>query len=198
MKSAAEEFASAWLEAYKETGDGLTALEDKWDEYINNVIMKQLALRGIEKFLEPIMKNLNNMIGSDSYLSNDELEALQKQIEETMPALNEYFKTITENFGVPITGGEDNGSTLNKGIQSITESQADVLTAYANSIRFFSADSNLRLQNIEAMFNGTIESPLITEMRNQTMLIRNINSLLDGVVKAGHPDGGFGIRVFMD
>lgn len=198
MKSAAEEFASAWLEAYKETGDGLTALEDKWDEYINNVIMKQLALRGIEKFLEPIMNNLNNMIGSDSYLSDDELKALQKQIEETMPALNEYFKTITENFGVPITGGEDNGSTLNKGIQSITESQADVLTAYANSIRFFSADSNLRLQNIEAMFNGTIESPLITEMRNQTMLIRNINSLLDGVVKAGHPDGGFGIRVFMD
>lgn len=198
MKSAAEEFASAWLEAYKETGDGLTALEDKWDEYINNVIMKQLALRGIEKFLEPIMKNLDNMIGSDSYLSNDELEALQKQIDETMPALNEYFKTIAENFGVPITGGEDNGSTLNKEIQSITESQADVLTAYANSIRFFSADSNLRLQNIEAMFNGTIESPLITEMRNQTMLIRNINSLLDGVVKAGHPDGGFGIRVFMD
>lgn len=198
MKSAAEEFASAWLEAYKETGDGLTALEDKWDEYINNVIMKQLALRGIEKFLEPIMKNLDNMIGSDSYLSNDELEALQKQIDETMPALNEYFKTIAENFGVPITGGEDNGSTLNKWIQSITESQADVLTAYANSIRFFSADSNLRLQNIEAMFNGTIESPLITEMRNQTMLIRNINSLLDGVVKAGHPDGGFGIRVFMD
>lgn len=198
MKSAAEEFASAWLEAYKETGDGLTALEDKWDEYINNVIMKQLALRGIEKFLEPIMKNLDNMIGSDSYLSNDELEALQKQIDETMPALNEYFKTIAENFGVPITGGEDNGSTLNKGIQSITESQPDVLTAYANSIRFFSADSNLRLQNIEAMFNGTIESPLITEMRNQTMLIRNINSLLDGVVKAGHPDGGFGIRVFMD
>lgn len=198
MKSAAEEFASAWLEAYKETGDGLTALEDKWDEYINNVIMKQLALRGIEKFLEPIMNNLNNMIGSDSYLSDDELKALQKQIEETMPALNEYFKTISDNFGVPITGGEDNGSTLNKGTQSITESQADVLTAYANSIRFFSADSNLRLQNIEAMFNGTIESPLITEMRNQTMLIRNINSLLDGVVKAGHPDGGFGIRVFMD
>lgn len=198
MKSAAEEFASAWLEAYKETGDGLTALEDKWDEYINNVIMKQLALRGIEKFLEPIMKNLNNMIGSDSYLSNDELEALKKQIEETMPALNEYFKTITEKFGVPITGGEDNGSTLNQDIQSLTESTGVAIEAYMNSIRFFTSDSNLRLQNIEAMFNGTIESPLITEMRNQTMLIRNINSLLDGVVKAGHPDGGFGIRVFMD
>lgn len=198
MKSAAEEFASAWLEAYKETGDGLTALEDKWDEYINNVIMKQLALRGIEKFLEPIMNNLNNMIGSDSYLSDDELKALQKQIEEKMPALNEYFKTISENFGVPITGGEDNGSTLNQGIQSLTESTGVAIEAYMNSIRFFTSDSNLRLQNIEAMFNGTIESPLITEMRNQTMLIRNINSLLDGVVKAGHPDGGFGIRVFMD
>lgn len=200
MKSAAEEFASAWMDAYRETGDGLDALTDKWDEYINQVLVKQLALRGVSKFLEPIMSKLNNMIGDDSYLSDEELKELQDDIDKTIPVLNEYWKKLAESFKVPIGDeeGSDNASTLQRGIESLSESTGVAIEAYMNSIRFFTSDSNLRLQNIEAMFNGTMESPLITEMRNQTMLIRSINSLLDGVVKAGHPDGGYGIRVFMD
>lgn len=199
MKSAAEEFASAWLEAYKETGDGLTALEDKWDEYINNVIMKQLALRGIEKFLEPIMKNLDNMIGSDSYLSNDELEALQKQIDETMPALNEYFKTIAENFGVPITGGEDNGSTLNQGITGITEDSANVIEAYLNSMRYFVADTNMVINNFFAAFTSLdpLQNPMYSELANQTKLLRSIDDRLASVItySGDHPNGGASIKV---
>lgn len=199
MKSAAEEFASAWLEAYKETGDGLTALEDKWDEYINNVIMKQLALRGIEKFLEPIMNNLNNMIGSDSYLSDDELKALQKQIEEKMPALNEYFKTISENFGVPITGGEDNGSTLNKGIQGVTEETANVIEAYLNSMRYFVADTNMVINNFFAAFTSLdpLQNPMYSELANQTKLLRSIDDRLASVItySGDHPNGGASIKV---
>lgn len=199
MKSAAEEFASAWLEAYKETGDGLTALEDKWDEYINNVIMKQLALRGIEKFLEPIMNNLNNMIGSDSYLSDDELKALQKQIEETMPALNEYFKTISDNFGVPITGGEDNGSTLNKGIQGVTEETANVIEAYLNSMRYFVADTNMVINNFFAAFTSLdpLQNPMYSELANQTKLLRSIDDRLASVItySGDHPNGGASIKV---
>lgn len=198
MKSAAEEFASAWLEAYKETGDGLTALEDKWDEYINNVIMKQLALRGIEKFLEPIMKNLDNMIGSDSYLSNDELEALQKQIDETMPALNEYFKTIAENFGVPITGGEDNGSTLNQGITGVTEETANVIEAYLNSMRYFVADTNMVINNFFAAFTSLdpLLNPMYSELNNQTKLLRSIDERLASVItySGDHPNGGAALK----
>lgn len=201
MKSAAEEFASAWLEAYKETGDGLTALEDKWDEYINNVIMKQLALRGIEKFLEPIMNNLNNMIGSDSYLSNDELEALQKQIDETMPALNEYFKTIAENFGVPITGGEDNGSTLNQGITGITEDSANVIEAYLNSMRYFVADTNMVINNFFAAFTSLdpLQNPMYSELANQTKLLRSIDDRLASVItySGDHPNGGAALKTII-
>lgn len=199
MKSAAEEFASAWMDAYRETGDGLDALTDKWDEYINNVIMKQLALRGIEKFLEPIMKNLDNMIGSDSYLSNDELEALQKQIDETMPALNEYFKTIAENFGVPITGGEDNGSTLNQGITGVSEETANVIEAYLNSMRYFVADTNMVINNFFAAFTSLdpLQNPMYSELANQTKLLRSIDERLASVItySGDHPNGGASIKV---
>lgn len=200
MASAAQSFAEAWLDAYQETGDGLDALEGKWNEYINNIIAKQLALRGIEKFLEPVMKMIDEAIGNDSYLSTEEMAKIKDSIDKTLPEMNDFFKTIYSGFEglIPEAGNEDNGTTMSRGITSVTESTANVIEAYMNSIRFFTSDSNLRLQNIEAMFTGTIESPFITELRNQTILIRNINSLLDGVVKAGHPDGGFGIRVFMD
>lgn len=201
MKSAAEEFASAWLEAYKETGDGLTALEDKWDEYINNVIMKQLALRGIEKFLEPIMSKLDNMIGDDSYLSDEELKELQDDIDKTMPALNEYWKKLAESFKVPIgdEGGSDNASTLSKSVQGVTESTANVIEAYLNSMRFFVSDSNMVLNNFYMAFTSIdpLLNPMYSELNNQTKLLRSIDERLASVItySGDHPNGGASIKV---
>lgn len=201
MKSAAEEFASAWLEAYKETGDGLTALEDKWDEYINNIIMKQLALRGIEKFLEPIMNKLDNMIGDDSYLSNDELKELQDDIDKTMPALNEYWKKLAESFKIPIVDedGSDNASTLSKSVQGVTESTANVIEAYLNSMRFFVSDSNMVLNNFYMAFTSIdpLLNPMYSELNNQTKLLRSIDERLASVItySGDHPNGGASIKV---
>lgn len=200
MKSAAEEFASAWLEAYKETGDGLTALEDKWDEYINNIIMKQLALRGIEKFLEPIMNKLDNMIRDDSYLSNDELKELQDDIDKTMPALNEYWKKLAESFKIPIVdeGGSDNASTLSKSVQGVTESTANVIEAYLNSMRFFVSDSNMVLNNFYMAFTSIdpLLNPMYSELNNQTKLLRSIDERLASVItySGDHPNGGAALK----
>lgn len=201
MKSAAEEFASAWLEAYKETGDGLTALEDKWDEYINQVLVKQLALRGITKFLEPIMNKLDNMIGDDSYLSNDELKELQDDIDKTMPALNEYWKKLAESFKIPIgdEGGSDNASTLSKSVQGVTESTANVIEAYLNSMRFFVSDSNMVLNNFYMAFTSIdpLLNPMYSELNNQTKLLRSIDERLASVItySGDHPNGGASIKV---
>lgn len=201
MKSAAEEFASAWMDAYRETGDGLDALTDKWDEYINQVLVKQLALRGITKFLEPIMNKLDNMIGDDSYLSNDELKELQDDIDKTMPALNEYWKKLAESFKIPIgdEGGSDNASTLSKSVQGVTESTANVIEAYLNSMRFFVSDSNMVLNNFYMAFTSIdpLLNPMYSELNNQTKLLRSIDERLASVItySGDHPNGGASIKV---
>lgn len=200
MASAANEFASAWLDAYRETGDGLTALEDKWDEYINNVLVKQLALRGITTFLEPIMKKLDKMIGDDSYLSDSELEELQKDIDKVMPALNDYWKKLAESFKVPVgQDTSDNASTLNKGIQGVTEETANVIEAYLNSMRYFVADSNMVLNNFYLAFMSTdpMLNPMFSELSNQTKLLRSIDDRLSSVItySGDHPNGGASIKV---
>lgn len=199
MKSAAEEFASAWLEAYKETGDGLTALEDKWDEYINNVIMKQLALRGIEKFLQPVMELINKSLENDSYFSTDEQAKINEAIEKTKGQLNEYWKGLAEMFQIPITGGEDNGSTLNQGITGVSEETANVIEAYLNSMRYFVADTNMVINNFFAAFTSLdpLQNPMYSELANQTKLLRSIDDRLSSVITYGgdHPSGGAALKV---
>lgn len=201
MADAASEFASAWMEAYMETGDGLDALNDKWDEFIQNIVVKQLALRGVSKFLEPIMKQIDAAIGNDSYLSTDELAKIKASVEEMNPKLNAYFKDIMEGFGdlLPQPGSGSESSGLQKGIQSVTEETANIIEAYLNSMRYFVADSNMILNNFYAAFISIdpLQNPMYSELSNQTRLLRSIDDRLSSVItySGDHPSGGASIKV---
>lgn len=201
MASAAQSFAEAWLDAYQETGDGLDALEGKWNEYINNIIAKQLALRGIEKFLEPVMKMVDEAIGNDSYLSTEEMAKIKDTIDKTLPEMNDFFKTIYSGFEglIPDAENEDNGTTMSRGITSVTEETANVIEAYLNSMRYFVADSNMILNNLYAAFMSTdpLLNPMFSELSNQTKLLRSIDDRLSSVItySGDHPNGGASIKV---
>lgn len=200
MKSAAEEFASAWMDAYRETGDGLDALTDKWDEYINNIIMKQMALRGMETFLKPVMDLIDKSL-EYAYFDTDEQKAIDEAIEKSKKGLNEFWKKIAESFNIPIgdEGGSDNASTLQKGIQGVTEETAGVIEAYLNSMRFFVSDSNMVLNNFYMAFTSIdpLLNPMYSELNNQTKLLRSIDERLASVItySGDHPNGGASIKV---
>lgn len=199
MASAAEEFASAWLDAYRETGDGLDALSDKWDEFIQNIIVKQLALKGVNKFLEPIMTMIDEAIGPDGNLSTEELDKIQQAIKKTIPGMNDFYKTLYESFGdaLPKPKNASELSGLQTGIQGITAEQSDVIEAYLNSIRFFVVDSNMHLQTIALFFSADpAQNPMFSEMMAQTRLLRSIDDRLASVITSAgnHPLSGFAIK----
>lgn len=199
IASAAEEFASAWMEAYRETGSGLDALNEKWDEFINNIIVKQLSLRGAQKLLEPVMKLIDESLSGDSFLSGDELEAIQNKIKETGPKLDKFLTSVMEGFGdlIPEGKNESDLTGMQKSVQGITADQAGVIEAYLNSMRFFVADSNMQLQKIALFFNNDpAQNPLYTELMSQTRLLRSIDDRLASVITAAgnHPLSGFAIK----
>lgn len=196
MQSAAQQFADAWLSAYKETGDGLDALNEQWDEYIENVIAKQLMLKGSEKFLEPIMSMLDSALADSNY-STQEAASVQKAIDELMPKLNEYWKAITAGFDIKQNAGsETEMSGLQKGIQAVTEDTAQALEALLNSVRFYAADTNAKVAAL-ASFDPEL-NPLLAELKLQTSHILSIERLVKSIVKTGHRLGESGIRVFLD
>lgn len=187
VKSAAQEFADAWLEAYMETGDGLDALSDKWDEYIQNVVTKQLMLKGTEKYLKPVMDMLDGML-EDSVFTPTEAQNIQDKIDEVIPQLNEFWKAIAGSFDLGASSEGDTMSGLSKSISSITEDQADALASITESIRFFAADSNGVLKQIyNWLINPPVESGIMQEMRVQSEQLRLMYSLWSSMstTKAG-------------
>lgn len=186
FKSAAEEFANAWFDAYQEVGDGMDALDDTFDDFINNVVKKQLLIRGSQQLLQPLLQMIDNAV-ADGMVTTKEMAGInEKWNDETKDALNEYYKNIYDMYDGLITGAGEL-SDLQKGIQSITEPQAAAIEAYLNSIRFYVAQDNQMLTNLyNSLTSTTSDSPIISELKAQTALIRTIDDNLSSVIGKGN------------
>jgi DNA repair exonuclease SbcCD ATPase subunit len=145
----AEDFVSAWLDAYKETGDGLDALSDQWDEFIENLFIKQATMKKAGKLYEKAMSIIDDAI--DSGVSGEDLSPYLQQAKDSVSnantELDEYLKTLAEIFGIT-QSGETSISELQQGINNITEPQAAAIEAYLNSIRFYVANQNSQVAEL--------------------------------------------------
>lgn len=178
-----EDMTQAWLDSFKETGDGLSGLEEQWNEYFDNIALKQLTLRTKKKAMDDYMNLIDKFVSEKSggeELTREELDKLKKAKEILFQSYDEDMKKYAELLG--IKGGQDTGtlSALAKGVQSITESQAEVIESYLNSIRMFVASSN-------------------GEAKEQTKYMRSLFELLNGMTASfGGRAGGVGIKVVTD
>lgn len=199
--STAEDFVRAWLDAFKETGNGLSGLEDNFKDFFEDILVRQAALAITDKFMEPWLDDLNSKL-NDYKLDQSEAESLIASWEAMLPGMNDALTAIFERFRNYLSSSaEDSLSGLQKGIQGITEETAQALEALLNSVRYYTADSNTQLHAIFSVLagtNGDYPNPMLVELRSQTRLQTSINRLLGSVVKSGHPDGGEGIKIFMN
>lgn len=179
-----EDMTQAWLDSFKETGDGLSGLEEQWNEYFDNIALKQLTLRTKKKAMDDYMNLIDKFVSEKSLggeeLTREELDKLNEAKKILFQSYDEDMKKYAELLG--IKGGQDTGtlSALAKGVQSITESQAEVIESYLNSIRMFVASSN-------------------GEAKEQTKYMRSLFELLNGMTASfGGRAGGVGIKVVTD
>lgn len=206
IKSAAEDFVDAWLNAYTEVGDGLSGLQDNFDEFMQNAVKKQLLTQLSSQFIDPILESFNKMFDESSLGGTDltgvELDAFRELYEKYSELFDERAKAYLEALGIePGTGGETAElSGLSKGIQSVTEETAQALEALLNSMRFFVSDSNTQLKSIYAALTSqdALQNPILSEMKIQTALMQSMNNMFSSVIKSGHPTlGGSFIKVSM-
>ena len=202
MKSLTEEFVDAWLQAYKETGDGLTALDEKFDEFLENTLKKQLIMRGANNILQGLYDEYDKMFAEQSLggeeVTREELEQINKLWREKQQVLDNFLQGMTTALGVASGSGSLSG--LEEGIAGASEETVQVVAAYLNSIRFFVAENNAVLKQLRDYQMGTEDevNPMLAQLRIIARQTGAIHTLLDSVTRAGHPQGGSGIRVFMD
>lgn len=192
-------FVDAWVSAYKETGNGLKGLQENFRDFFDNIIAEQAALRVTEKFLEPFYGSLNDAL-KDYELTAKESQDLREEADKIMPELSKALELIWAELGGSIGEAEAGKlSALQKGIQGMTEDQAEILTAYWNSVRGYTASIDSKMDLVLANLGvGAEDNPMLEQMRLVAKNTSAINTLLNSLVKSGHTQGGLGLKVFMD
>lgn len=100
FKTLAENFASAWLEAFQETGDGLSGLQESFDDFMENYVKQQILLRLSDKFLKPMFEEFDSLIATRTPMEQEERERyfeLQDQITKLRnTANNSVVKSVAK------------------------------------------------------------------------------------------------------
>ena len=198
--SAAEEFTDAWLNAFEETGDGLSGLEENFDDMLMSIAKKQAAnlITGeYVKSWENMLKKYIDPEGDDLKLTVTEAQRWAEEVRETLPELSEaleaYLGSIAE-----ITNSGNSLSGLEKGIQGMTEEQADILASYWNSVRQYVANIDTKISTvIERITISDSNNPTVEQLKVIARQTTGIYDLLDRMT-GNYPQGGIGLKVVME
>ena len=188
-KSAAEAFVDAWLQAYKETGDGLSGLNDQFNEFYESFVKKQLLLQGSSKYLNAFFDQFDEQIASitQSGATKEQIAHVANAIKDTWDGtssnLDAFLSSLAEALKVSEMLGTTELAGLQAGISGITEDQADVLASYMNSIRFFVADSNTQLKALVAAqgIDTDIPNPMLSQLMNIAESVRQNAATTDAI-----------------
>ena len=213
-KDAASSFVQAWLDAFNETGDGLKGLEGNFDDFINNLFLKQASMRIANKFLEPLFQMIDLAVtegeeairkgfDGDTKVTGQEMDKIVEEAKEQFPQLSEALEDLYNALGI-----KDNKkaelSALQQGIQAMSEETAGELAAILESVRFFVATQTsdiTAIRNIletEYMQSGDGSSnPMLIELKSQTEYLKLMSDNFESILSYSGNSKGRGIRVFM-
>lgn len=199
--SATRDFVDAWHDAYEETGNGMKGLEETFTDMLRNMLRQQASMQLISPFIDRYKAWLQEYVNAegDNTLTTDEARMWAERVRDTFPEVNELLENFFEGTqGLLETGGEL--SDLEKGIQGMTEDQAEVLAAYWNSCRFMLSNIDTTLTRLaNATLNADEASnPVVSALKEQTVMIRAIREMFSSVIdQGGSPHNGAYLKVYM-
>lgn len=196
-KGATREFVEAWIDAFNETGNGLDGLTKHFQEWWKDILVNQAVMKQASKIMQPLLDKVNESL--EDYTVDDKEQKDVFALADTVKGdLDDYLKGFYEKFGSLFTGVDDSGlSGLQRGIQGITESQADILASYLNSIRFYVSENNSMLSQALDYTRSTneIKNPMEDYLMNIAEDTKIISSILTNVQKGVGDDAAFNVRV---
>lgn len=209
-KDAASSFVQAWMDAFNETEDGLKALNENFDSFIENLIVKQATMRLAQGRLKELFEKIDESVTEGSVgginLTKEELANIQALGESALKGLNEDLLALMETLGYKGTsvGQKSELSALQQGIQAMSVETAGELQALLNSIRWFVSQQTTdvtEIRNIlesEYLSSGDGSSnPMLIELKSQTEYLKLMSDNFESILSYSGNSKGRGIRVFM-
>lgn len=200
IKSVVESFADTVVSAMTEATDSVDALNESWSDMILGMIKSQLVAPIVAKYIAAAQKEVEKMIADDK-ITEGEIDNFMSNSREWSEAMGQELSVFQSLFDrvSDLAQGSEKTSTLQKGIQSITEQTAQALEGLLNSVRFEVFNHTDLLTNISDRIEigNVIASNLLSIAREGYNLMKEMRLWQESITWTGHnKGGGKGLKVF--
>ena len=203
IKSAAEDFVNTWVQAWRAGEDTMDALNDKFDDMIDNMILKAIASKVVAMKLKPIFDMLDTITGEET---DSEMLTKLRQVADLAKGgditqgINQWLTTIYESLGIGFGSGNANKnlSALQQGIQSITENTAGALEAYMNSVSqqvYLHSELLTQIRDAVVMIDGDVQMGIQAQMLLQLQQSYAVQVAIQSILVGWSNSSGMAMRV---
>jgi hypothetical protein len=205
VKDAAEEFVNTWVDAWRAGEDTMAAMESKFDDMIDNLIMKSIASRVVANHLQQIWDTVDAITKESSEggssVTMNELDRIKSLIgdKSIREAINDDLKALYTALGIAYgSDAEKSLSALQQGISGITEDQAGALEAYWNintQQQFVHTDLLTQIRDIVSGFDTDIQTATLGQILLQLRTSYEIQSAIHSLLSGWSADNERAVRV---
>lgn len=180
-----DDLTSDFEDMLKDMDNDSKNFAENFEEYMRNAIIRTMMTNTYNKALEGWYKDFQEKI-SDNSLSKDDVNDLREDYMRIVnQALNDRDRLLS------VVGNSKNGelSSLQQGIQGITEDQAGALESYMNIVSQKVYEQNSLLVDIRehiSNFNMDVQlgtlSQMLLQLQQSYQVHKNIEAILNGVL----------------
>ena len=175
ITSAARDFASAWLDAYKDFSSTTDAMQEKFADMIQNMIVEGIAAELVRNVLQPIYDSIGQA-AEDGMIDANEIAAIADAVPGATQEINAAMTVLIEKLkgaGYDIRQQTTGLTGISKDIASASEESILGLTAGINTQNFYISQIHANVAAILAKMGGTpsvsggIDVKALVELQNQ-------------------------------
>ena len=175
ITSAARDFASAWLDAYKDFSSTTDAMQEKFADMIQNMIVEGLAAELVRNVLQPIYDSIGTA-AEDGVIDANEIASIADAVPGAIKEINTGMNVLIERLkgaGLDIRQQTTGLTGVSKDVATASEESILGLTAGINTQNFYISQIHANVAAILAKMGGTpsvsggIDVKALVELQNQ-------------------------------
>lgn len=175
ITSAARDFASAWIDAYKEFSSTTDAINEKFADMIQNMIVEGIGAELVRNILQPIYDSIGEA-AKDGVIDAKEIADIANAVPGATQEINTVMNNLLEslkNAGYDIRQQTTGLTGISKDIATASEESILGLAAGINTQNFYISQIHANVAAILAKMGGTpvasggVDVKALVEIQNQ-------------------------------
>lgn len=175
ITSAAKDFASAWIDAYKEFSSTTDAINEKFADMIQNMIVEGIGAELVRNILQPIYDSIGEA-AKDGFIDAKEIANIANSVPGATQEINTAMTILMEslkNAGYDIRQQTTGLTGISKDIATASEESILGLAAGINTQNFYISQIHANVAAILAKMGGTpsasggVDVKALVEIQNQ-------------------------------